>query len=65
MERQSRYAGLTAIERLDLAGLRSQFDTAARARGRSEMVRLLTQVELPDASWLADTIISNPRRHGY
>jgi hypothetical protein len=29
------------------------------------MVRLLTQVELPDASWLADTIIANPRRHGY
>lgn len=65
MDRQSRYAGLTAIERLDLAGLRAEFDAAARGRSRGEMIRLLGEVEFPDASWLADMIIANPRRYGY
>jgi hypothetical protein len=65
MERQSRYAGLTAIERLDLAGLRAEFDAAARARRRSEMIRLVVEVELADASWFVDAVIANPRRYGY
>ncbi len=65
MERQNRYAGLTAIERLDLAGLRAQFDTAAGSRSRSEMIRLLGEVEFPDASWFVDMVIANPQRYGY
>lgn len=65
MERQNRYSGLTAIERLDIAGLRSQFDAAAQARSRSAMIRLVVEVELADASWFVDAVIANPRRYGY
>lgn len=65
MPKQSRYAGLTANERLALAGLRGEFDAAAHSRRRSEMIRILVQVEVDDADWLADMIIGNPRRYGY
>lgn len=65
MESQRGHAGPTAIERLDAAGLKAQFDAAARSRSRTEMVRLLAAVDVADAGWLADTIIANPRRHGY
>lgn len=50
MERQRRYAGLTATQRLNMAGLRAEFDAAALARNRSEMIRLLVEVEVSDAS---------------
>ncbi len=33
--------------------LRAQFDAPARARSRSEMIRLLVEVEVSDASLLA------------
>jgi hypothetical protein len=65
MDRQSRYAGLTAPQRLDLAGLQASFDDAARARSRGEMIRLLIEVEFPDASWFVDMVIANPYRYGY
>ena len=65
MERQSRYAGLSAMERLELAGRRAAFDAAAAARSRSEMIRLLIEVDYPDAGWTVDMIIANPRRYGY
>ena len=65
MSTQSRFAGLTANERLDLAGLRTEFDAAARSRSRGEMIRVLAEVEYPDASWHVDMIIANPRRYGY
>jgi len=29
------------------------------------MVRLLEAAGVSDATWLADTFIANPRRHGY
>lgn len=65
MDEQSRYTGLTANERLERAGLRAEFDAAARARSRVEMIRMLTQIEIDDAAWQADMIIANPRRYGY
>ena len=65
MVTRSRYAGLTAEERLALAGTRAEFDVAARVRRRAEMLRLLTEVEFPDGSWYVDMIIANPRRYGY
>jgi hypothetical protein len=65
MDRQSRYAGLTATQRLDMAGLQSPSDEAARARSRGEMIRLLIEVEFPDANWFVDMIIANPQRYGY
>jgi hypothetical protein len=65
MDTQSRYTGPTADERLDLAGTRAKFDEAARVRHRGEMLRLLVEVEFPDAAWHVDMIIANPRRYGY
>lgn len=65
MTGESRYAGLSAFERLEAAGLRAEFDAAAHSRSRGEMVRLLGEVEFAEATWLADMIISNPRRYGY
>jgi hypothetical protein len=65
MHDRSRYIGLTASERLELAGLKAQFDEAARARSRGEMIRLLTQVEWDQPGWQVDMIIANPRRYGY
>jgi hypothetical protein len=65
MSGESRYAGHSAFERLDIAGLRTNFDAAAHSRSRSEMIRLLGEVEFAEASWLVDMIIANPRRYGY
>jgi hypothetical protein len=65
MANQNRYTGMTALQRLETASLRAAFDAAARARDRSEMVRLLHDVEFPDAGWHVDMIIANPRRYGY
>jgi len=65
MTGQSRYAGLTANERLKVAGLKAEFDEAAHSRSRSEMIRILGQVDVSHAAWLVDMIIANPRRHGY
>lgn len=65
MTGESRYAGLSAFERLESAGLRTDFDAAAHSRNRSEMVRLLGEVEFAEATWLVDMIIANPRRYGY
>jgi hypothetical protein len=65
MESRSRYAGLTAIERLDLAGVKAPFDEACRSRSRGEMIRLLVEVDFPDATWFVDMIIANPQRYGY
>lgn len=62
---QRRYAGLAMHERLEVAGLRAEFDAAANSRSPSDMVRMLAQVDIQDAGWLADVIIANPRRYGY
>jgi hypothetical protein len=61
----SRYAGMTINERLFDAGLMHVFDDAARARDRTEIVRLLTEVGVQDAVLSADTILQNPERYGY
>jgi hypothetical protein len=33
------------------------FDAAAKARDRAELIRLLTQVDVEDPEWSADTIL--------
>ena len=48
-----------------MAGLQAEFDAAARSRSRAEMFRILALVEFPEAGWLVDMIIVNPRRYGY
>jgi len=65
MSNQSRYAGMTVNERLFEAGLVEAFDAAARARDRSEMIRILSEVDVDDAAWSADTILQNPEKYGF
>jgi hypothetical protein len=48
---------MTANERLCRAGLMEVFDAAAKARDRAELIRLLTQVDVEDPEWSADTIL--------
>ena len=42
-------------ERLFDANLLDAYDAAKKARDRTEMIRLLTQVGVDDAAWSADT----------
>jgi hypothetical protein len=57
---------MTTNERLFDAGLLSKWDAAARSRNRERMIELLGQVDLGDqAEWIADTILSNPRKYGF
>jgi len=60
-----RYSGMTVNERLFEAGLIEAFDAAAKARDRSEMIRILTEVEVLGAEVSTDTILANPARYGY
>ena len=64
MSAQSRYAGMTMNERLFEAGLLEAFDAAVRARDRSEIVRMLTDVDVDDAAGSADSILLKPEKHG-
>ncbi len=65
MSDPSRYVGMTVNEPLFEAGLMDAFETAARARDRSEMIRVLTQLDVEGAAWSADTILKNPTKYGF
>jgi hypothetical protein len=65
MSDRSPYAGMTVNERLFEAGLVEAFKTAARARNRSEMIRILSDVDVEDAAWSADTILKQPDKYGF
>jgi len=45
---------MTVNERLFDAGLLDAYHAAKKARNRAEMIRLLTEVDVEDASWSAD-----------
>lgn len=64
MAGQSRSARLTANERLEVAALKAEFDSAAHSRSRSEMLRILTQGGVNEATWVVDMSIADPRRYG-
>jgi hypothetical protein len=64
MNDRDRYAGMTVNERLFVAGLMDAFEAAALARDRSEMIRILTEVDVEGAAWSADTILQDPKRYG-
>ena len=49
---------MTVNERLSAAGLLGAYDAAKKARDRAGMVRLLTEVDVEDAAWSADTTLS-------
>ena len=65
MRNPSRYAGMTVNERLFEARLLEAFDAAARARDRSEMIRILTEVDVDDAAGSADAILQRPEKYGF
>ena len=63
----SDYRGMTVNERLVVAGLIDQFDSAARRRDRDAMIALLDEVGL-SASTCAQTvelILGNPSHYGF
>ena len=64
MSDPSQYAGMTVNERLFTAGLLDAYDAAKKAKDRAEMVRLLTEVDLDNAAWSADTSLGRSENHG-
>lgn len=65
MNDPNRYAGMTVNERLFEAGLMNAFEAAALARNRSEMIRILTEVNVEGAVWSADAILQDPKKYGF
>lgn len=55
---------MTINERLFTAGLIEAFETAITVRDRAEMIRILTEVDVEEPAWSADTILQNPSRYG-
>ncbi len=64
MKDRTRYAGMTVNERLFEAGLLQAFDTAAKARDRSEMIRILREIDVDDAALPANAILQKPEKYG-
>jgi len=60
------FAGMTLNERLFASGLLNRFDAAVRDGNRDEVVRLLIDVGLDEASAVrtATTVLSEPSRYG-
>jgi len=56
---------MTVNERLYAAGLMESFDAAAKSRNRAEMIRILEQVDLPNAASSVDRILADPEGYGY
>lgn len=67
MVQGKQYAGMTVNERLSVAHLTEEFDTAVRQRDKARMIALLEQVALSteQATWTAETILANPSMYGY
>ncbi len=59
------YSAMNTSERLFVAGLLEEFDVARRERNRSDMMRLLSKVDLADhAAQIVDSILVNPSKYG-
>ena len=58
---------MTVNERLFVAGLLQQFDTAIDSGDRQRAIELLVRVEMSDASSTAtvDVVLANPAKYGY
>lgn len=61
------YAGMTVNERLFAAGELSNFDRAALARDREEMIRVLIRVEFSasQAESTVSALLAAPQKYGY
>ncbi len=56
---------MNTSERLFVAGLLEEFDVARRERNRTDMMRLLSKVDLADrAAQIVDSILVNPSKYG-
>lgn len=65
MGTRSPYYGMTVNERLGVARLFEQWDTAGRARDRAAMVAILKSVDLGDepSEETVDIVLANPARY--
>jgi hypothetical protein len=61
------YEGMTIEERLQVAGLTSEFSAAVEQSDRDAMLQILERVQLPSAGGaaFADAVLANPRQHGF
>ena len=63
---RSNYAGMTTNERLFVAGLIDDWDTAIEAHDRQAAIEVLGQVGLADqAASIVDTTLANPAKYGF
>ena len=58
MSNPSRHAGLNVNERLFTAGLLDAYDAAKKLKD-AEMIRLLSELDVEDAAWSADTSLGD------
>lgn len=59
------FAGMTVNERLYHADLLDDFDRAAVARDRAEMISILDKVYVGNSGETADAILDDPGKYGY
>lgn len=69
-QQPSRFAGMTVNERLFVAGLFKAWQAAVRARNRTKMLDLLSQVSDAEltrdvAIKCVDTMLADPAKYGY
>lgn len=66
-ESRDRFTGMTVNERLVVAGLVDEFDSAAHARDRVRLCAVLRRVAFSaeEAESIADSVLGNPARYGY
>lgn len=66
-DRGSDFGGMTVNERLYVAGLLEQFDSAIDSGDRQRAIELLVRVEMIEtsAAETVDTVLGNPAKYGY
>ena len=67
MPARSRYGAMTVNERLFVAGLIEQFDSAAEARDRERLIEILKLVEFTqeEAESIVTGLLADPRQFGF
>lgn len=61
------FSGMTVNERLAVAGLSSEFDSAITAGDRQRAISVLRRVAMDEnsAAFTVDTTLANPAKYGY
>ena len=67
MPARSKYGAMTVNERLFVAGLIEQFDSAAEARDRERLIEILKLVELTqeEADSMVTGLLGDPGKFGF